>query len=299
MPPLTGLAGPESGSAAVAGWTPRVVLTVAGHDPGSGAGVTADLLTFAAHGLFGLSAITALTVQSTLGVAGVELISAEVLRRVLDQLDADIPAEGVKIGMMGGAAAVQALGEVLGARRRRQGDAHAEGVRAAQLNIPIVLDPVLRSSSGAGLLDAAGVAALREWLLPEVGWVTPNWMELAILAERPVGSILEAETAAEALAGHYPGLHIVVTGGDQAEPVELLRLPSGESHRFRGERVATRSTHGTGCAFSAALLARLVFGESPTEAVRLAKEYVAGALRQAPGLGRGRGPMDLLWPLRS
>lgn len=276
-----------------------MVLTIAGHDPSSGAGVTADLMSFAAHGLFGLSAITALTVQSTLGVAAVELISPEVLRQVLDQLEADLPAEGIKIGMMGSVASAQVVGEVLMARRRQRAERRAQDLPSDEPGIPIVLDPVLRSSSGAELLDAAGVAALRESVLPEVGWITPNWAELAMLAERPVGSLLEAEAAAEELADSHPGLHIVVTGGDQPEPIDLLRLPTGESQRFHGTRVETRSTHGTGCAFSSALLARLVLGESPTEAVRLAKEYVTGALRQAPALGQGRGPMDLLWPLRS
>jgi len=244
--------------------------------------------TFAAHGHFGTSVITALTVQSTLGVAEVQIPPKNVLTKILSYLEADLPAEGIKVGMLGDAATVQAVYEYLQTKSEISG----------KPNIPIVLDPVLRSSSGADLLSADGLLELRERLLPQVGWITPNWSELNALTGLPVTSLAEAEAAAVALGRLHPRLHVVVTGGELETPVDLLRLPSGELHRFAGEHVATRSTHGTGCAFSAALLSRLMLGDRPVEAVGAAKQYVAEALRRAPGLGHGRGPLDLLWPLR-
>jgi hydroxymethylpyrimidine/phosphomethylpyrimidine kinase len=262
-----------------------VALTIAGHDPSSGAGATADLQTFAAHGVFGLSAITALTVQSTLGVAAVEPVSPRLLRQVLLHLEADTPAQGVKLGMLASAenAAEAAL--------------YLHGKVQANPNIPSVFDPVLVSSSGATMLGEGGLEIVRRVLLPEVRWITPNWAELAVLAEQPVGSLAEAEAAAHALGTRYPHLFIVATAGDQPEPVDLLRLPSGEVHTFSGTHLETSSTHGTGCAFSSALLGRLLLGENPQNAVFLAKKYVTQAILSAPPIGQGRGPLHLLWPL--
>ncbi|HEY1792556.1 MAG TPA: bifunctional hydroxymethylpyrimidine kinase/phosphomethylpyrimidine kinase [Opitutaceae bacterium] len=271
-----------------------VALTIAGFDPTSGAGVTADLQIFAAHGVFGISAITALTVQSTLGVAAIEPIEAPWLAKTLENLWADLPAAGVKIGMLGSEGAVRVVAEFLRARR------------ASGRMIPVVLDPVLRSSSGHELLPAPGLEILQAELLPEVGWITPNWAELGLLTGREVGSLRQARDAAEELGRRHAGLHVVATGGESAdfgktaaETVDLLWTPGGGVQEFTGERVETQSTHGTGCAFSSALLARLVGGDAPVEAVAGAKAYVAEALRSAPGLGHGRGPLDLLWPLRT
>jgi hydroxymethylpyrimidine/phosphomethylpyrimidine kinase len=258
--------------------------------------VTADLKVFAAHGLFGVSAITSLTVQSTLGVAAVQPIKGGWLARTLESLWADLPAAGVKIGMLDSEEAVRAVAEFL---------CEIEPGKAAK-GVPVVLDPVLRSSSGHELLPPAALEALRTELLPllgsTAGWVTPNWAELELLAGRAVGSLDEARAAAEALGRRYPGLHVLATGGEAAEraaeSIDLLRMPDGNVLEFVGERIETRSTHGTGCAFSSAVLARLVLGDRSAEAVAGAKAYVAEALRSAPGLGHGRGPLNLLWPLR-
>jgi hydroxymethylpyrimidine/phosphomethylpyrimidine kinase len=263
-----------------------VALTVAGYDPSSGAGITADLQVFSAHGIFGVSAVTALTVQSTVGVAGVQPVAGEWLRRTLEHLWEDLPAAGVKIGMLGSAEAVGVVAEFF--RKPRAGGG----------GFPVVLDPVLRSSSGRELLPADGVERMREELLPQVDVITPNWAELGMLAGKKVRGVEEAREAMEILGTRYPGLKVVATGGDAAgEPVDVLREARGEVVEFRGERVETNSTHGTGCAFSSALLARLVRGETLREAVGGAKSYVAEALRRAPGFGSGRGPMELLWPL--
>jgi hydroxymethylpyrimidine/phosphomethylpyrimidine kinase len=267
--------------------SPPIALSIAGHDPSSGAGVTADLQTFAAHRVFGVSAITALTVQSTLGVSAVETVSPQFLRQTLDALEADLPAQGIKIGMLGSAAIAAEVAAFL----------------ADKPGIPTVLDPILRSSSGTALLEPEGLKATLEQLLPMVAWATPNWMELSALTGLPVASLGQAEAAMHHLGRSYPHLTIVATGGDQARPIDQLRLPGGEGHNgevylFAAERVETRATHGTGCAFSSALLCRLLHGDDPITAVRGAKEYVTEALRRAPEIGHGNGPLDLLWPLR-
>ncbi len=254
-----------------------VVLTIAGFDPSSGAGVTADLKVFAAHRLYGASAITALTVQSTLGVSRVEPVSSELLRDTLGYLAGDLSFAGVKIGMLGTGEVAGVVAEFLG----------KSGIPAGR----VVLDPVLRSSSGRELLSENGVRRLKSDLLPKVGWTTPNSEELAVLAGMPVPSRDAVPAAAARLAERCPDLNVVVTGGHLDVPEDFLRMAGGETRWFAGERIETRATHGTGCAFSSALLARLVLGDGPVEAVAAAKAYVAGAMRAARPIGKGRGPI--------
>jgi hydroxymethylpyrimidine/phosphomethylpyrimidine kinase len=256
-----------------------VVLTIAGFDPSSGAGITADLKVFAAHRLYGASAITALTVQSTLGVRRVGPVSPDLLRETLDCLAGDLIFSGVKIGMLGTGEVAGVVAEFLG----------KSGIPAGR----VVLDPVLRSSSGRELLSKDGVRRLKSDLLPRVGWTTPNSEELAVLAEMAVPSREAVPAAAARLAERYPGLNVVVTGGHLDAPDDFLRTADGETRWFAGERIETRATHGTGCAFSSALLARLVLGDAPAEAVAAAKAYVAGAMRAAQPIGKGRGPVVL------
>ena len=263
---------------------PAVALTIAGFDPSSGAGVTADLAVFAAHGIFGTSAITATTVQSTVGVAGVKAADPVWLLRTLEYVSVDLAPAGVKIGMLVTDANVRAVVQFL---------------QTMQGRVPVVFDPVIRSSSGYELLDPAALRRIQAEFLPLVDWITPNWDELAVLGGMPVGSLEAANRAADSLGKRHPRLHVVATGGDQEETVDLLRAPGGAVQTFRGERVETTSTHGTGCAFSAALLSRLILGDAPAKAVANAKAYVTEALRSAPGLGRGRGPLNLLWPLQT
>jgi hydroxymethylpyrimidine/phosphomethylpyrimidine kinase len=279
-PPSRGKKQPDSAG-------PRIALSVAGFDPSSGAGVTADLKTFAAHGIFGTSAITNLTVQSTVGVEGFEPVSGPFLARTLEYLCSDLPPAGIKIGMLGTPDVASAVARFLQAR-------HTGEVKPA---LPIVLDPALKSSTGRELYPAYGLETLHQRLLPQINWITPNWSELGVLAGTPVNSLAQAEAAAAVLAHRHPHLHIVVTGGDAEPPTDLLRMPSGELHRFPGKRIKTRSTHGTGCAFSSALLCRLLLGDTPVAAIRAAKSFVAEAMRHAPGLGHGHGPLNLLWPL--
>lgn len=272
----------------------QTVLTIAGFDPSSGAGVTADLMVFAAHGLFGTACITGLTVQSTVGVRSAHPTSASLVRETLDCLHADLPPTGVKLGMLSSIDNIHVICDYLEQLREIHEDAK---------RIVIVCDPVLRSSSGRELIDPAGVDVVRERLLPLVDWVTPNLDELGILSGQSVARREDLPHACRQLQCRTAGVDgckkfgIIATGGHMNPPDDLLLTPEGEEYWLPGERVATPSTHGTGCAFSSAFLGRLVLGDSPIEAARAAKAYVSEALRTAVARGKGNGPLNLLWPL--
>jgi hydroxymethylpyrimidine/phosphomethylpyrimidine kinase len=265
--------------------TRPVAVTIAGFDPGSGAGITADLKTFAAHGLYGVACISALTVQSTQGVRTVEPLSASLVRATLDCLVEDVAFFGVKIGMLGTTAVAAEVASFL---------------KAQSSKIPrdrIVLDPVLRSTSGTALIDANGVRVIRDELLHSVGWITPNIHELAILVGDGSETLSrdQVPAAAARLQKGNVDLNVVVTGGHLGEPDDFLLTASGEQNWLPGERVATNSTHGTGCAFSTAILCGLISGLNPKQAFASAKAYVAEALRTAYPVGKGRGPMNHLF----
>lgn len=267
--------------------SPPICLTIAGFDPSSGAGITADLKTFAAHGVYGVAAITALTVQSTMGVRAVEPVRSALLRETLECLAADVTLDAVKIGMVGTADAVQEVARFLGS--------HPE------LRDRTVLDPIVRSSSGAVLLDSPGLPVMVESLLGLVGWVTPNLDELAALTGSTAAGRNELPGMAERLASlaataGNPALRIVVTGGHLDRPDDYV-LIEGNGNWICGERVETTSTHGTGCAFSSALAAGLASGLDGLAAVRATKTYVTEALRAAVPIGRGCGPMHHLFAL--
>jgi hydroxymethylpyrimidine/phosphomethylpyrimidine kinase len=268
---------------------PLIVWTIAGHDPSSGAGITADLATFAAHGLFGASVPTALTAQSTLGVRGIEPVRPEFFRVMLDTLAQDLPPRGIKIGMTGSPAVVHELAVFL---------KRILPSIASNSLIPIVFDPVLRATTGQDLFNESVEVLLAE-LVGLVTVLTPNFSELARLTGREAASEAEAIIAAEELGRRYPGLTIVATAGDQEHPRDIVRLPSGEVHLIPGEHIPSQSTHGTGCAFSSALLCQLVSGAGVLEAAQRAKGFVEQGIRRAPGIGHGRGPLELFWPLRT
>jgi hydroxymethylpyrimidine/phosphomethylpyrimidine kinase len=265
--------------------TRPVAITIAGFDPGAGAGITADLKTFAAHQVYGVACITSLTVQSTLGVRATETLSPVLVRQTLDCLAEDVTLSGVKIGMLGSA---EVADEVAGFLARQSGKAPGKIDRHR-----IVLDPVLCSSSGTPLIEANGIRVLREQLLQRVGWITPNVQELAILVEEAM-PVADAAARLKAIAAGYGNhdLNVVVTGGDLDQPDDFLLSASGEQRWFPGEKVVTESTHGTGCAFSTALLCALISGQNAGEAVLSAKAYVTEALRAAYPVGKGKGPMN-------
>jgi hydroxymethylpyrimidine/phosphomethylpyrimidine kinase len=261
--------------------TPPIVLTIAGFDPSSGAGVTADIKTIAAHGCYGISCITALTVQSTAAVRRVEPVDAELVRKTLEELVADVEVAAVKIGMLGAEAVVHAVADFL-----------------LKADLPnVVLDPILESSSGADLLDRAGVTALIKKLLPLADVVTPNLSEAGALT----GSRL---TGLEQMRGAAAKLHslgskaVVVTGGALDPAIELLsfiREQRVEQEVFKSSQQQSKSTHGTGCAFATAIACHLAHGRGLPEAVLLAKAYVSAAIAKAYPLGRGVGPVHHLY----
>jgi len=277
-----------------------VVLSIAGFDPSSGAGITADIKTIAAYGCYGATCITALTVQTTQGVRAVEAVGPEIVRATLRELAADLPVSAVRIGMLGSAAVAEAVLEFL------------ESTRPPN----VVLDPVIRSSSGAELLDPAGVALLRHRILPLVSVVTPNVGEVSVLSGLPAAELtlaaarfLDPDTDPRLRAAIADGevlldrgvKAVVITGGHLEKPTDvLLWRPGGKLQIliFPSRRIESRSTHGTGCAFATSLACSLALGTSLPEAVARAQEYVLRAIQTAKPLGKGIGPINHLWPLR-
>ena len=258
---------------------PRVALTVAGSDSSGGAGIQADLKTFAAHGVYGVSAVTAVTAQSTEGVTGFAPLSADLVTAQIEAVVSDIGVHAAKTGMLPTAAIAEAVAAAV-----------------ADLDIPLlVVDPVMVATSGDRLIDDEAIAAMKAELLRRAHVVTPNIAEAEALAGVRITNDEDRRTAARRIAG-LGAAAVLITGGHvpSTDIVDLLY----DGHRFiefRTERVAGRGTHGTGCTFAAALAARLALGSALAEAVPLVQQYVAGAIRAAPGLGRGNGPMDHFW----
>jgi hydroxymethylpyrimidine/phosphomethylpyrimidine kinase len=254
----------------------QIALTIAGSDSGGGAGIQADLKTFQRFGVFGTSVLTAVTAQNTLGVRAVHSIPASVVAAQLAAIAEDLPPAALKSGMLATAELVREV---------------AAGIARYDL-ANYVLDPVMVASSGDRLLEADAVAAVLEQLLPLATLVTPNLEEAALLAGFPVGDPDTMEKAGHRLleAGAAAAL---VKGGHLAgnELVDVLVTPSGV-RRFQHRRIATTSTHGTGCTLSAAITAGLALGRSLQDAVATALDYVRRAISAAPGLGGGRGPID-------
>ncbi|HWX53454.1 MAG TPA: bifunctional hydroxymethylpyrimidine kinase/phosphomethylpyrimidine kinase [Verrucomicrobiae bacterium] len=253
----------------------RVVLSIAGYDPSSGAGITADIKTIAAHGCYGLTCITALTVQSTRGVRRVLPIAGATITATLNELAGDFKIAAVKIGMLGSAEAVKAVAAFLSRHRIKH----------------VVLDPVLRSSSGARLLTKEGVRVLNDRLLKSAEVITPNVDEAAELSGIRVRASDEMRAAARRL--HELGAkNVVITGGHLDPPTDFLSMESGiRTKAFTGRKIVTRSTHGTGCVFSTALACNLAAGNNLVQATRAAGVYVRKALKSAPSLGKGIGPV--------
>lgn len=260
---------------------PPVVVSISGFDPSSGAGTLADIKTLAAHGCYGVGCITALTVQSTTGVKRVEPVSAKLVRETLEELAADLPLAAARIGMLGSAAVVEAVADFLSPGRI----AH------------VVLDPVLKSSSGADLVDAKGAERIPRMLFPRVTVITPNIDEAARLTGLPVSNLAEMRAAARQL--HEMGAqNVVITGGHLDKPIDLLSVagPEGcEQSEFAAEHLRSTATHGTGCAFSTAVAANLALGKQLRDAIVLAKAYVTQAIARAYPLGHGTGPIHHLF----
>jgi len=259
----------------------RVALTIAGSDSGAGAGIQADLKTFAAHRVYGTTAITAVTAQNTLGVSTYQALPADLVTAQIEAIVSDFAVNAAKTGMLPNAAIVESVAAAV-----------------TDLEIPLlVVDPVMIATSGDRLLDDEAVAAMKTELFSRALTVTPNIPEAEALTGMTIRNDSDRREAARVLAS-YGAATVIIKGGHLDAPdISDLFFDGREFHDIRGERVAGGSTHGTGCTFAAGIVAQLALGETLIDAIRLAQRYVAGAIRHAPGLGRGQGPLDHFWAL--
>ena len=257
----------------------HTALTIAGSDSGGGAGIQADLKTFAALGVFGTSAVTAITAQNTLGVLGFEMVPVPLVVAQIDAVLDDLGADAVKIGMLGTAAVVHAVAGVLA--QRRPG--------------PVVVDPVMIAKSRDRLLAEDAVAAMVEALLPLAAVLTPNAPEAEALTGRPVRTEADARDAARRLHDLGPQAVIIKGGHLETEDVVDVLFDGRDFVEARGPRHVTRHTHGTGCTFAAAIAAHLASGNDLASAFQRSRDYLDGAIRHAPGLGGGAGPVEHFW----
>jgi hydroxymethylpyrimidine/phosphomethylpyrimidine kinase len=257
------------------------VLIIAGSDSGGGAGIQADIKTVTALGGYAATAITAVTVQNTLGVTGVHAVPPDVIEaQALAVLD-DIGADAIKIGMLSSAEVVSLTARLISCR-----------------SIPAVVDPVMVAKGGQSLLDAGAVEAVRRELIPQATLLTPNAPEAEALTGLPVADLDGQRRAGEALLELGCRAVLMKGGHIQGERViDLLLTPGGES-LFEAERIETRHTHGTGCTLASACATGLAQGLPLVEAVARAWAYTGEAIRRAPGLGKGNGPLDHGWPLQ-
>jgi hydroxymethylpyrimidine/phosphomethylpyrimidine kinase len=257
--------------------TPRGrVLIVAGSDSGGGAGIQADIKTVTALGGFAMTAITALTAQNTMGVFGVIGVEpdfiAEQMRVVLDDLGADV----IKIGMLHNAAVIETVCRVIGEQAP---------------DLPLIVDPVMFAKGGHALLEPDSVSALRSVLLPLATVVTPNIPEAEALADRRIGSVEDMQNAAQSIAAMGPAAVLLKGGHLAGDDLSDVLYTQAGTRRWDDRRIDTKHTHGTGCTLASAVATGLAQGLALEAAVTRARSYVREAIRQAPGFGRGHGPL--------
>ena len=254
-------------------------LTIAGSDSGGGAGIQADLKTFAAHGVYGTSAIAALTAQNTQAVLGVYPVPPDFVVAQIDAVASDIAVHAVKTGMLATPGVVEAVAGALA----RWAFAH------------VVVDPVMVAKSGDQLLAEEAVLSVRRDLIPRASVITPNRMEAEVLLGRSVRTRDDARDAARRLVDLGAGAAVVKGGHfDDVDVVDLL-FDGSAFHEFRHPRQQTRHTHGTGCTFAASLAANLALGHALPDAVQQTTDYVAGAIAHGLAIGKGHGPLDHFW----
>ncbi|MCY3747290.1 MAG: bifunctional hydroxymethylpyrimidine kinase/phosphomethylpyrimidine kinase [Acidobacteria bacterium] len=256
---------------------PPVALTIAGSDSGGGAGIQADLKTFAAHGVYGLSAITAVTAQNTVAVTGVQEIEPELVCSQIAAVVSDFPVGAAKTGMLSSAAIIGAVAKAV--------DDH---------ELRVVVDPVMVAKSGHRLLRPDAVEALRDDLLPRATLLTPNVPEASDLTGLPVGDEDDMRAAGEKLLGMGARAVLMKGGHLNGDAVVDLFLDGSRVVRLRSHRIHTRATHGTGCTLSAAVAANLALGRTLAEAVKRARQYLRTAMLRAAPLGEGHGPLGHL-----
>ena len=260
------------------GTRPRIALTIAGSDPSGGAGIQGDLRTFAAFDVHGLSAITCLTVQGTRGVRAVAPIAPSLVRAQVETVLADVRTDVVKTGALATRAIVEVVVDVMRARRR----------------LPLVVDPVLASSSGAVLLDRRAVRLFVDAVVPRATLVTPNVDALALLLDQSAPRDVDALARAAELLRARTGTAVLAKGGHlRGAPIDVL-IDAHGTRLFAGKRISTRCTHGTGCTLASAIAARLAWGDELRDAVKEAKAFVERALRAGEPIGPGKSPLGHL-----
>jgi hydroxymethylpyrimidine/phosphomethylpyrimidine kinase len=259
---------------------PPILLTIAGFDPSCGAGTAADLKTFAAHGCYGVAAITALTVQNTQGVEDVQNTPSAMLRAQLESLAKDSEIAAIKIGMLGNRGNAAVVAEFLDANKV----------------VHVVHDPVMRASSGTELLDSGGVKFLIAELLKRCSVITPNVPEAEILTGIKIKDVADMEAAARKIV-EMGARAVIVKGGHMERAVDVL-FDGTEIVQLAGDRVKEESLHGTGCTFAAAIAAQLASGRALREAAMLAKAYVTKAIEKSYATGKGPAPLDHFYRLR-
>ncbi|WP_455580850.1 bifunctional hydroxymethylpyrimidine kinase/phosphomethylpyrimidine kinase [Dysosmobacter sp.] len=260
----------------------KTALTIAGTDPSGGAGIQADIKTMTAHGVFAMSAVTALVAQNTTGVTSIMESSPAFLAEQLDCVFTDIFPDAVKTGMVSSIPII----EVIAAKLREYGAKN------------LVVDPVMVATSGDRLISQSAVEALKERLLPLAAVLTPNIPEAEILSGRTISSAADMESAARAISETY-GCAVLCKGGHQLNDANDLLWRGGEGKWFYGRRIQNSNTHGTGCTLSSAIAANLAKGYDLDASVERAKAYLSGALGAMLDLGHGSGPMDHMFDLKS
>lgn len=251
------------------------LLTIAGSDSGGGAGIQADLKTFHAFGCYGMSVLTAITAQNTLGVHGIREVEPEFVELQLESVVKDIGVDAAKTGMLGNAEIIRAVSK-----------------KIAQLDLPhLVVDPVMRAKGGASLLQNDAQNALMEDIFPLAEIITPNIPEAEALAGISIRTKDEMKEAARLL--HKTGApYVLVKGGHGREDALDILYDGSDFLEYSSERIQTRNTHGTGCTYSAAIAANLALGHELKEAVAIAKRYITAAIRNSFDLGKGIGPLN-------
>jgi len=263
---------------------PRI-LVVAGSDSGGGAGIQADIKTITMLGGFAMTAVTALTAQNTLGVQDVLPIDPLFVALQMKSVLTDIGADAIKTGMLGSARMVEAVANVC---------------ETLAFGVPLIVDPVMVAKGGARLMDKGAHDALVLRLLPLASLVTPNVPEAEILTGMTIKTPRDLERAADALLGLGPSAGLMKGGHLEGDTVvDVLRTADGADHRFEGPRIVSRSTHGTGCTLASGIAAGIAEGLTLQGAVQRARDYVVQAIRLAPGLGKGHGPLEFAHPLRA
>lgn len=253
----------------------KTALTIAGSDCSGGAGIQADLKTFIMHGVYGMSAVTALTAQNTRGVTDIQESTPAFLAAQLDAVFTDIFPDAVKVGMVSSVPLIEVIAERLRFYKAKN----------------IVVDPVMVATSGSSLIKGGAVSALTEKLFPLADIVTPNIPEGETLCGFKIENAADMEKAARKIHSEY-GCSVLLKGGHGTGGADDLFCTDAGLLWLRAERVDNPNTHGTGCTLSSAIAANLAKGASPERAVRLAKDYVTGALRAGLDLGHGSGPLN-------